>query len=60
VDETDAGFMIRDPNGQVLACVGFDGRPEADSLLTRDEARKIAVNLGKQPGLVGGGSASAA
>ena len=52
VDETDAGFMVRDRDGRALACVGFDGRPETDSLLTRDEAREIAANLGKRPGLV--------
>ena len=52
VDETDAGFIVRDHRGQALACVGFK-RPAADSLLTRDEALEIAANLGKRPGLVG-------
>jgi hypothetical protein len=45
VDETDAGFIVRDHGDRPLARVGFDGRPEADSLLTRDEAREIAARL---------------
>jgi hypothetical protein len=49
VDETDGGFVVRDRAGRALACVGFDGRPEADSLLTRDEARDIAVNVTRLP-----------
>jgi hypothetical protein len=60
VDETDAGFIVRDHGDRPLARVGFDGRPEADSLLTRDEAREIAASLGKRPELVGGGSTSLA
>jgi hypothetical protein len=35
VDETDAGFIVRDHGDRPLARVGFDGRPEADSLLPR-------------------------
>jgi hypothetical protein len=49
VDETDVGFMIRDRDGGALACVGFE-RPTADSLLTRDEARDIAVSITRLPG----------
>ena len=37
LDETDAGFAVRDNHGQVLADAGCD-RPTADSLLTRYEA----------------------
>jgi hypothetical protein len=52
VDEADAGFIVRDHNGQVLACVGFE-RPAADSLLTRDEARWIALSsIAKMPKLL--------
>jgi hypothetical protein len=46
VDETDAGFMVRDHNREALACVSFE-RTAADSLLTRDEAREIALNIAK-------------
>src|SRR5215831_1388138 len=57
VEESDPGFMVRDRNGRALACVGFDGQSEADSLLTRDEARGIAANLGKRHRRVRGRSA---
>lgn len=33
VDEAASGFVVRDRFGRALACVGFDGRPAADSLL---------------------------
>jgi hypothetical protein len=52
VDETDAGFMVRDHNREALACVSFE-RTAADSLLTRDEARGIALNIAKLPKLLG-------
>ena len=51
VNQSDAGFMIRDRNGQALADVGFE-RPAADSLLTRDEARRIAIKMAKLPELL--------
>ena len=41
--------MVGDCAGRALAFVGFDGRPKADSLLTRDEARDIAVNVTRPP-----------
>jgi hypothetical protein len=42
--------LLRDHNGQQLAYVYFEeepGRRSAAKLLTRDEARKIAVNVAK-------------
>jgi hypothetical protein len=48
VEETDACFIVRDGNGQALAYVYFEdepGRRAAAKLLTRDEARRIAVNI---------------
>jgi hypothetical protein len=48
IDETEAAFMVRDRNGEALACVSFE-RTAADSLLTRDEARGIALNIAKLP-----------
>lgn len=69
VDASPAGFVVRDRFGCALASIGFDGRPAADSLLTRDEAHEIAADLAKREcvGLLGapiradrhaGGSAS--
>ena len=52
VEETDACFIARDHNGQALAYVYFEeepGRRSAAHLLTRDEARRIAANIGKLP-----------
>ena len=55
VEETDACFIVRDHNGQALACVYCEeepGRRSAAHLLTRDEARRIAANIAKRPELL--------
>ncbi len=54
-DRSDACFVVKDSNGQALAYVYFEkeqGRRTAANLLTRDEARWIAANIAKLPGLL--------
>jgi len=50
-EEIDAGFIVRDANGQALAYVYFEeepGRRAAAKLLTRDEARRIAAKIRRE------------
>jgi hypothetical protein len=55
VEETEPCFIVRDHNGQALAfvyCEDEPGRRTTGKLLTRDEARRIAANIAKLPGLL--------
>ena len=48
VEEQEACFVVRDHDGQELACVYFEdgpGRRSAANLLTKDETWQIASNL---------------
>jgi hypothetical protein len=55
IDDNGACFIVRDNKGQALAYIYYEeelGRRSGASLLTRDEARRIAANIAKLPGLL--------
>ncbi len=52
VEGIDAAFVVKDSAGQKLSYVYYEeepGRRSAAKLLSKDEARRIAVNVAKLP-----------
>jgi hypothetical protein len=53
-DKMPGGYVVRDANGQALAYIySRDSEAEAMQVLTKDEARRIAINIARLPALLG-------
>ena len=53
--EEDGSFIVKDADGQSIACVDFDAdasRRTQMKCLTKDLARRVAVNIARLPELI--------
>ena len=57
-DPMPGGYVVRDANGQALTylyCRDNDAKSRQAKVLTKDEARRIAINIVRLPELLGKG-----